>query len=760
MPDRTQYQFQNAQYGKGRLVLAVLQQYARDHNPGYAQLKQAFPDSLQGGQFVIIEAAELVEKNAAGRDTRTRVFDSEDEVIITADAKTVLVSNQWGAGNIDDFIAQARHLGYTIETVERGMNALGQQFELYLKNPATDWIERYRRVCQQLREYRGKAEQDYDDELLKLIWLKPANGISSVRPGHMSNLEFEALRSELPRITSQIVEDPSPQTLDAVMRWAQQAKQTGKFKSIKKGVIHRVFAAASPESCSTILRETLLRRFIKRINDLYELNMNEEGNWAALNQSLLQVIKSQGFEREDVYVLNTFVWRLCKSLMGIDDAALTADADSDSVSQGCCNLIYFGPPGTGKTYKLQQLLRDKYTETQALADDTAWLSTQIEALNWFEVVTLVLLEAEGSLKVRDILVHEYFQLKAQLNDRDQNLAQSAWSVLQSHTVADSSTVKAGRRIEPFIFDKTEDSRWFIDPRQAELLEEMKALQQHLKAGPNLDESIQRYEFVTFHQSFGYEEFIEGLRPKTDADGNIEYRVEAGVFKRLCRRAQADPDNQYALVIDEINRGNISKIFGELITLIELDKRAGCENELSLTLPYSGSSFSVPANLDIIGTMNTADRSLTHIDVALRRRFQFQELRTDYKQVKDDIDGINLRWMLYAMNRRIELLLDREHTLGHALVMHCQNFDDLQSLFRSNILPLLEEYFFDNWDKIDQVLNANGFVREQQDAYSIWLGNSNDYALKASRFDFEAMQNPDAYKAIYKGVDAAQFAALG
>ena len=159
-------------------------------------------------------------------------------------------------------------------------------------------------------------------------------------------------------------------------------------------------------------------------------------------------------------------------------------------------------------------------------------------------------------------------------------------------------------------------------------------------------------------------------------------------------------------------------------------------------------------------MNTADRSLTHIDVALRRRFEFIELRTDYSLIPYDMDGINLRWMLYAMNQRIELLLDREHILGHALLMDVSSIDDLEHTFTTNIMPLLEEYFFENWDKINCILNNNGFIEEQEGAYGTWLGDSDDYTSKSYRINLNLLSEPEAYKEIYSSIPSVAFSECG
>jgi 5-methylcytosine-specific restriction protein B len=489
------------------------------------------------------------------------------------------------------------------------------------------------------------------------------------------------------------------------------------------------------------------------------LNISGQGNWATLNINLMDAIKSQGLQSEDVFLVNTFVWWLYERLVENQQQHDNKDEEmqESNASEGFIgNVIYYGPPGTGKTYKLQGILKGRYTDKATTKDKKAWVLGKLEKLSWFEVVALILLESDKPMMVPEIKAHDYFQHKIDLNGREANISQTAWAALQTHTIQNSVTVKYQKRVEPTVLDMNEGSSWFIVDDKRDQLEELINLSEELVAGPGQVETVKRYEFVTFHQSYGYEEFIEGLRPVTNSEGDISYEVKSGVFKRLCTRAKADPQNRYSMVSDEINRGNISKIFGELITLVEIDKRAGANNALQATLAYSEAPFSVPSNVDVIGSMNTADRSLTHIDVALRRRFEFEELRTNYCTVSDNVNGINLRRLLYAMNQRIELLLDRDHILGHALVMKVESITALKHVFKTNILPLLEEYFFENWEKIDQVLNNNGFVEEQKDARVTWLGEGDDYAPNFYFINEAALGDIESYKSIYAGVDASFF----
>ncbi len=332
------------------------------------------------------------------------------------------------------------------------------------------------------------------------------------------------------------------------------------------------------------------------------------------------------------------------------------------------------------------------------------------------------------------------------------------------------------------------------------------------------------EFVTFHQSYGYEEFVEGIKAKT-TDKGIEYQIEPGIFKKLSKIAsknieqtkknaiirkdftvvfkekildklleedkleikmkkssfyikevnethisfdksggdsqheliiknlktmyeagkneiilgglsqyynpllefllednvikntEKQPLKNHILIIDEINRGNISKIFGELITLIEPSKRIGADEEIRVKLPYSGDTeepFGVPQNLYIIGTMNTADRSIAPIDTALRRRFVFEEMAPKASLLSTNCDGVNLQQLLEAINTRIEYLYDRDHTIGHAYLIDVKTLDDLKFAFKNKIIPLLAEYFYEDWENIDLVLNSNGFIETKKD----------------------------------------------
>jgi hypothetical protein len=217
-------------------------------------------------------------------------------------------------------------------------------------------------------------------------------------------------------------------------------------------------------------------------------------------------------------------------------------------------------------------------------------------------------------------------------------------------------------------------------------------------------------FITFHQSYAYEEFVEGIRPSVDGETSISYSVQDGIFKRICRNAQSQRSANFVLIIDEINRANVSKVFGELITLLEQDKRSGEKNSLSVMLPYSKENFSVPSNVYLIGTMNSSDKSIVNIDIALRRRFFFEEIQPDISKVDQIIDQndvrINVRKVMETLNKRIEYLLGHDYTIGHAYFMQIEDWDDLVNVFVKQILPLVEELFVGDLGKIALLFGDN------------------------------------------------------
>ena len=400
------------------------------------------------------------------------------------------------------------------------------------------------------------------------------------------------------------------------------------------------------------------------------------------------------------------------------------------------NIIYTGVAGTGKTYRLLQIAK-QYTHYLPTTDRNELLSQLLYELSWRDVVCLIFLDFKTQhkdlVKVPEVVNHEFFIAKAAQNEREKNLSNTAWSVLQMHSPASSKTVTYKNRAGQAYFDKDESGAWHLLPESKSLLVGLSQQLAEFRQALQENQAVQKqcYSMVSFHQAYGYEEFVEGIRPvmsvnEQDGQGaqtnfqtnhqinrqnshqessnQMRYAIQDGAFLKLCKRAANDPEQRYAMLIDEINRANVSRVFGELLSLIEPDKRSGQSNAMQVNLAYSGRTFSVPANVDIYATMNTQDHSLAPLDMALRRRFRFvncppqpellQVINVSNHTSKDLTDDksetIDLAKLLSGLNRRITQTLGQEAQLGHAFLFSVNNLAQLQTILVEQIIPQLAQ----------------------------------------------------------------------
>lgn len=276
----------------------------------------------------------------------------------------------------------------------------------------------------------------------------------------------------------------------------------------------------------------------------------------------------------------------------------------------------------------------------------------------------------------------------------------------------------------------------LSPEIIEWAEDGYNVKNYAKISEKFNEYVNkgRVRFITFHQSYSYEEFIEGIKPEIawgSSAKDIKYVGKDGIFKEFCNRARQDTNNAYVLIIDEINRGNISKIFGELITLIEEDKR----ETLSTVLPYSQQEFTVPKNLYIIGTMNTADRSILSIDIALRRRFSFIEQEPEENLISFKYNGFSLGSFVAQLNKQISVLIDKDHQLGHSEFMKVDSVTKLREVWFTKTLPLLNEYLYGDWEKltalvpnfINKAQVTDAIIKDLSGEFYYWFKKNSDFA---------------------------------
>ena len=418
------------------------------------------------------------------------------------------------------------------------------------------------------------------------------------------------------------------------------------------------------------------------------------------------------------------------------------------------NIIFYGPPGTGKTYFMQNLLNE-YTDL-SISDAQIVNAYTRNSTAWL-LISLVILQNRGKMRPTDI--------QAKITSLNLQRPVNVSAELEQHQIAPSNLGVA--RLSPRIFFEHTTGQWYIDRVRLQQYDPT-FLDTYLA-----DSQIEkRFSFVTFHQSFAYEDFIEGIRPTyNETTKSIDYTPKPGIFKSMCAKAASYPEKEFAVFIDEINRGNISEIFGELISLIEVDKRQGQASELSAVLPYSKEVFVIPNNINIYGTMNSADKSIAAIDIALRRRFKFTPIMPESQVIKREleiagvdatnIDGVNVVKLFTAINSRIELLLDANHLIGHSYFLSIRTLQDIIDTLVSRIVPLLEEYFYDDLQKIqlvlsdldtDGTLKPNAIYRHENLSVDQFFSYVGEYLLDdKKRYAINPQVNRESLLQIYNGI---------
>lgn len=459
---------------------------------------------------------------------------------------------------------------------------------------------------------------------------------------------------------------------------------------------------------------------------------------------------------------------------------LQQQEDAASLELKSFNQIYYGPPGTGKTYMVRESFCLEEEIKISGADRRIKLNT---ARNFWHLAPGRNAYLWDQLKKGDLLGYEWVA-KSWGNIREltqSHIKQEGWgsfqliSYLKEVKKGDYICVISGRKflgiaevLEEYNYEnaikndfdfQTIPVKWLKQFDQPLLLNSSQTktfvrlnhgtrwgtlltlLREHgfyfedTELAENTIVRPKNFSFITFHQSFSYEDFIEGIKPvlsdgeEDEASSDVQYAIVPGVFYQACEQAaqlagydslqDCLADNkfnrqkmfsrenvmEYYLIIDELNRGNVASIFGELITLIEDDKRVGAPTEIIATLPYSKTLFGVPANLRIIGTMNTADRSVEALDTALRRRFSFEEILPDLTRIPQQLEELNInpRLLLAAINNRLEKLIGRDYTIGHSYFMKITKAEDLRKVICNKVIPLLQEYFYADYARIGLII---------------------------------------------------------
>lgn len=584
------------------------------------------------------------------------------------------------------------------------------------------WYDKYKALAEQVNHV-FKETRTISDELLEVLWCQQYNGTALISTQAVIPKEsFGAIKNDLRHITIQIFKSSDKETYNNVSKEMLLLKAEGKLTKNYQAVKDRLYSLIHPEKFTTIVKREMFSKVYDFLNNKFSLKLPKHDSWYTSNIDLKKILNDELANHLDAFMINIILWEIFHTFS--HDTHINNDEDGDEVDEVvstdfALNQIFYGPPGTGKTYhtinialsmigidiqgKDRQTLKqifDEKVEAGQIVFTTFHQSTCYE--DFIEGIKPILDDScEQSQICYQIQEGVFKQLanKAKIGNLsktlsiDQAIEKFKETCVEQKVTLQTSTSK--------LFDvKYHGNTTFRCYPQNSINDDL---------GNGYAASIRNIV-----------EYIVSGESKTTAY-NPSYVRAIGEYLKLnyqldVNKPSKDKKQNFVLIIDEINRGNVSQIFGELITLIEDDKRLGNSEALTVTLPYSKQKFGVPNNLYIIGTMNTADRSVEALDTALRRRFCFTEMRPQpallnaEQHNSTEVNQFPLNEILSTINKRLEILLDRDHQIGHSYFMNIQHLDELCDVFNNNVIPLLQEYFFNDYAKIGLVL-GNGFVEK-------------------------------------------------
>lgn len=657
------------------------------------------------------------------------------------------------------------------------------------------WYEKYKHFTTELRE-----ANELPESLLATLWCKQSSAVALIKQGVVPSHEFNQAKDDFLSLTHLAADRTNKERYLQATAMLDSMLSNNRISRRYFAALHRVLIAFEAEKLTSPVSPSAMQELVTFFNRHFGTSIETvDRTWFDLSADLKITVGRMLADDTDTLKVNITLWRIyenreliAKLLGNIQhqtDQTDTKMGDKTMTLNIPLNQILYGPPGTGKTYNTVQLAVD--------AADPGFIKlinnpSKDEIRKAYKIRYDELVKEQ---RIRFVTFHQSYGYEEFVEGLSAKTEGNQLTYFEKDGVFKAICDDAkGYRYAADETDKSEfkerwlDFCWTLSEAESGIQIPTLSKKTFFTITDITNNTIR------FDKSKG--DSVHSLSVKTlEAIYNNEKTIKGGLqpyylaliehLKLITVRPEKDKKRKnFVLIIDEINRGNISKIFGELITLIEPSKRLGQPESLEVTLPYSGDSFGVPDNLYIIGTMNTADRSLALMDTALRRRFDFIEMMPDYNALKDSegkeysIDGINLVTLLEAMNNRIAALYDREHLLGHAFLIpvvtaikagkNQQALTELAKCFQTKIIPLLAEYFFEDWRKIRLVLADNQkeqknhaqLITSQEIKYTKLFGDNesassfsdSEFSYKVEPYNSPVWLEPLTYIGMYAEVE--------